>query len=51
MIDGKKDGAGVFYDSKTEDLVFCYWKDDMPWLNVRVVSEDQSYSLIPEYNS
>ena len=51
MVEGKKDGAGVFYDAKTEDLIFAYWLDDMPWSNVRVFSSDRSYTLIPECES
>ena len=51
MFDGKKDGAGVLYDSETKDLTYCYWKDDRPWLRVRVVSSDKSYIVIPELDS
>ena len=51
MVDGKRDGTGVLFDSKTKDLTYCYWRDDMPWSRVRVVCPDQSYILNSKYDS
>ena len=51
MVDGKRDGVGAVYVEETEDLIYCYWRDDKPWSRVRAVSNYGPYSVVSEIDS
>ena len=48
ILSGKKDGIGMLFNPEKNEMTDCFWKDDLPWLNIRVMSSDSSYIVTAE---